>query len=144
MTEIDAAIDLLIRGFARLERGLHPVEERVAGPVRYLHWPERGRRGAEFSEEFFAVDLDPVAALAAVRAAGPGPDHLIAEVSINSQPSTDGYLTAGYEFGSQEPLMLADLTDVNSSPAAGFDIRRLESVAEANRIGDSGCCRYLR
>src|SRR6476469_4393276 len=91
-----AAFDLIIRGFARLEHGVHPVEEAAVGPVRFLRWPERGRRGQEFSEEFFALDQDPAAVLAAVRETRPGPDHLIAEVSVRSGPAQEAYLAAGY------------------------------------------------
>jgi ribosomal protein S18 acetylase RimI-like enzyme len=110
------------------------VEERQSGPVRYLHWTERGRRGAEFSEEFFAVDLDPAEVLAAVRAADPGPDYLIAEIAARSEPAQEAYFAAGYEHGSEEPLMLAEFTDANSTPLSELPVRRLESMAEAERI----------
>src|SRR5687768_14847363 len=92
-------IDPVIRGFARLERGVHPVLELASGPVRFLRWTGPGRRGAEFSEEFFALDLAPAEVLAAVRAAQPGPDHLIAEIAAATRPAADAYLAAGYEFG---------------------------------------------
>jgi ribosomal protein S18 acetylase RimI-like enzyme len=118
-TDLPALIDPVIRGFARLERGVHPVLELASGPVRFLRWPETGRRGAEFSEEFFALDLDPAEVLAAVGAAQPGPDHLIAEIAARTKPATDAYLAAGYEFGSEEPLMMAELTDDNSRPRPG-------------------------
>jgi ribosomal protein S18 acetylase RimI-like enzyme len=95
------------------------VLELESGPVRFLRWPETGRRGAEFSEEFFALDLDPVETLAAVRAAQPGPDHLIAEIAARTQPAADAYLAAGYEFGSDEPLMTAMLSNDNSQPLDG-------------------------
>jgi GNAT superfamily N-acetyltransferase len=128
------AFDLLIRGFARLEHGVHPVEEAAVGPVRFLRWPERGRRGQEFSEEFFALDQDPAAVLAAVRETRPGPDHLIAEVSVRSGPAQEAYLAAGYEFGSQEPLMVADLTDANSTPDPGVAVSRVASMVEVDSL----------
>jgi GNAT superfamily N-acetyltransferase len=129
-----AAFDLIVRGFAHLERSLHPVEERQSGPVRYLHWPQRGRRGAEFSEEFFALDLDPDQVLTAIQAAGPGRDFLIAEVAARKEPAHEAYFAAGFEHGSEEPLMLAELTDANSTPMPQFPVRRLMSMAEAERI----------
>jgi ribosomal protein S18 acetylase RimI-like enzyme len=134
-TEITDLIDPMIRGFARLERGVHPVLELASGPVRFLRWSETGRRGAEFSEEFFAPDLDPAEVLAAVGAARPGPDHLIAEISARTEPATDAYLTAGYEFGSEEPLMMAELTDANSRPQSGKpEPVRVASMTEVEQI----------
>jgi ribosomal protein S18 acetylase RimI-like enzyme len=123
-----------MRGFAQLERGMHPVEERQTGPVRYLRWPERGRRGAEFSEEFFALDLDPEAVLAAVREAEPGLDYLIAEIAARHSPAEAAYFAAGYAHGSDEPLMLAELTDDNSAPDPDRSIPRLTSMIEVERI----------
>ena len=128
------ASDLIIRGFAQLERGVHPVEERQSGPVRYLHWPERGRRGAEFSQEFFAVDLDPETVLAAVREAGPGQDYLIAEVAARNPPAEAAYFAAKYEHGSSEPLMLAELTATNCTPDPDRSILYLTSMADVERI----------
>ena len=134
-TELTDIIDPVIRGFARLERGVYPVLELESGPVRFLRWPETGRRGAEFSEEFFALDLDPAKVLAAVRAARPGPDHLIAEIAARTEPATDAYLAAGYEFGSAEPLLVADLTDDNSLARAGAtEAERVTSMAEVEQI----------
>jgi GNAT superfamily N-acetyltransferase len=130
----ETAFDLIIRGFARLERGVHPVAEGAIGAVRYLRWPERGRRGQEFSEEFFALDLDPVEMLAAVRTAAPGPDHLIADVRTSADSPTDAYLSAGYEFGSQEPLMLAELGDANATAAQDVAVARVESMDAVTRI----------
>lgn len=130
----EAAFDLIIRGFARLERGVHPVVEGVAGPARFLRWPERGRRGQEFSEEFFALDQDPAAVLAAVRETRPGPDHLIAEVSVRNQPAQEAYFAAGYEFGSQEPLMVADLTEANSLPDPSLTCSRVATMGEVDQI----------
>ena len=130
----ETAFGLIIRGFAQLERGVHPVEERGSGPVRWLHWPERGRRGQEFSEEFFALDRDPAEVLAAVRAADPGPDHLIADVRTGPESPQYAYLAAGYEFGSMEPLMLAALSDANSIPLPGIPVLRMRSMAEAEEI----------
>jgi len=132
--DLPDAFDLLIRGFGRLERGVHPVDEGAVGPIRFLRWPERGRRGQEFSEEFFALDQDPNAVLAAVRAAEPGLDHLIAEVSVQSEPAQEAYLAAGYEFGSQEPLMVADLTDANSIPNPAVAVRRVTSMDAVEQI----------
>jgi len=129
-----AAFDLIIRGFARLERGVHPVVEDAAGPVRFLRWPERGRRGQVFSEEFFALDLDPAIVLAVVREAVPGPDHLIAEVSMRSEPAQAAYLAAGYEFGSQEPLMVAELTDANSLPDSALTCSGVATMREVAQI----------
>lgn len=126
-------VDPIVRGFARLERGVHPVEELESGRVRFLRWPGTGRRGAEFSEEFFALDLDSADVLAAVRAARPGPDHLIAEIAARTSPMTDAYLAAGYEYGSDEPLMIADLTDENSRLPVGPP-QRVTSMAEAEQI----------
>jgi ribosomal protein S18 acetylase RimI-like enzyme len=117
-----------------LERGVHPVEERASGAVRWLHWPERGRRGKEFSEEFFALDQDPAEVLAVVGEAGPGPDHLIADVRTASESPQDAYLAAGYEFGSMEPLMLAALSDANSIPLPGIPVLRMRSIEEADEI----------
>lgn len=94
-------------GFAALERPLHPVEERTAGDIPWLHWSGRGRRGAEFSDEFFALDMDPAVVLATIAAARPGPDHLIAEITTAGEPNEAAYIAGGYEFGSREPLMLA-------------------------------------
>src|SRR5687768_17228457 len=133
-TRIAIASDLIMRGFAHLERGVLPVEERQSGPVRYLHWPARGRRGAEFSEEFFAVDLDPAEVLAAIQAAKPGRDYLIAEIAAQFEPAQEAYFAAGYEHGSEEPLMLADLNDANSTPMPELPVRRLTSMADAERI----------
>jgi GNAT superfamily N-acetyltransferase len=133
-TRITVAFDLIRRGFAHLERSLHPVEERQSGPVRYLHWPQRGRRGAEFSEEFFALDLDPEKVLTAVQSIGPGRDYLIAEVAARTQPAREAYFAAGYEHGSEEPLMLAELTDANSTPLPQFPVRRPGSMADVERI----------
>jgi predicted GNAT family acetyltransferase len=126
--------ELLIRGFARLERGVHPVDEGAVGSIRFLRWPERGRRGQEFSEEFFALDQDPDAVLAAVRRAEPGPDHLIAEVSVQSEPAREAYLAAGYEIGSQEPLMAAHLTDANTVPDPDGAVRRVTSMDDVEQI----------
>jgi GNAT superfamily N-acetyltransferase len=128
------AFDLIIRGFAQLERGVHPVEERWSGNVPYLHWPERGRRGQEFSEEFFALDRNAAEVLAAVRDARPGPDHLIADVRTESDSPQGVYLAAGYEFGSQEPLLVADLVDSNSRPPADVPVARLETMAQVERV----------
>lgn len=113
---------------------MQPVEERQSGPVRYLHWPERGRRGAEFSQEFFAVDLDPDVVLAAVREAEPGQDYLIAEIAARKSPAEAAYFAAKYEHGSSEPLMLAELTDANSLPDPELVLSRLASMAEVERV----------
>lgn len=116
-------------GFAALERPLHPVEERTSRGVPYLHWPGRGRRGAEFSEEFFALDLDPAVVLAAVAAANPGPDHLIAEITALGEPNEAAYLAAGYEFGSREPLMIASPVPAGPPPIPVDRVTSLEQVA---------------
>src|SRR6476620_6979997 len=129
-----AAFDLIIRGFARLERGVHPVVEDAAGPVRFLRWPERGRRGQVFSEAFFALDLDPAIVLGVVREASPGPDHLIAEVSMRSEPAQAAYLAAGYEFGAQEALMVAELTDANSLPDSALTCSGVATMREVAQI----------
>jgi predicted GNAT family acetyltransferase len=134
MTDIEIAFELIIRGFARLERGVHPVEQDAVGTVRVLRWPERGRRGQEFSEEFFALDPDPAELLAVARDARPGPDHLIAVVSTEPEPVQAPYLAAGYEFGSREPLMLAELTDANSTADSALVAQRVTTMAEVARI----------
>ena len=51
-----------------------------------------------------------------------------------SEPSTDTYLAAGYEFGSREPLMIAELSDRNSHTARDLPIKSVTSMAEAERI----------
>ncbi|HET7055610.1 MAG TPA: GNAT family N-acetyltransferase [Thermomicrobiales bacterium] len=132
--DLSDALDMIIRGFARLERGVHPVDEDAVGPVRFLRWPERGRRGQEFSEEFFALHPDPAELLAVVREVGPGPDHLIAVVSTEPEPDQAPYLAAGYEFGSREPLMLTALTNANSTPDPALDVHRVTTMAEVARI----------
>jgi GNAT superfamily N-acetyltransferase len=134
MTDIEIAFELIIRGFARLDRGVHPVVVGASGPVRVLRWPVRGRRGQEFSEEFFALDPVPAEFLEAVRVAQPGPDHLIAVVSTGAGPDQSPYLAAGYEFGSQEPLMLAGLTDANSTPDPTLAIQRITTMAQVAQI----------
>ena len=134
-TPLKEIIDPIVRGFARLERGVHPVEELESGRVRFLRWPETGRRGAESSEEFFALDLHPAEVLAIVRGARPGPDHLIAEIAARTSPMADAYLAAGYEYGSDEPLMIANLTDENSRlPVGPPPPQRVTSMAAAERI----------
>ena len=127
-------VDPIIRGFALLERGVHPVLELRSGPIRFLRWPETGRRGAEFSEEFFALDIDPAEVLAAVRAAQPGSDHLIAEISAQMEPATDAWLAAGYEFGSTEPLMAADLSEDNSTPRTGVAAHSVSTMTQVEQI----------
>lgn len=134
MTDVEIAFDLIIRGFARLERGVHPVDESAIGAVRVLGWPERGRRGQEFTEEFFALEPEPVEVLKAVREARPGPDHLIAVVSTGPELVQEPFLTAGYEFGSREPLMLAELTDTNSTPDSAVEVQRVTAMAEVEQI----------
>ena len=134
MADIEIAFDMIIRGFARLERGVHPVVEGALGAVRVLRWPERGRRGQEFSEEFFALDPDPAELLAVVRDARPGLDHLLAVVTSGSEPDQAPYLAAGYGFGSREPLMLAELTDANSTPDSALAVQRVTTMAEVAQI----------
>jgi ribosomal protein S18 acetylase RimI-like enzyme len=134
MTDIATAFDLIIRGFARLERGVHPVVEGAVGTVRVLRWPERGRRGQEFSDEFFALDPNSAELLAVVRDAQPGPDHLIAVVSTGPDPDEGPYLAAGYEFGSREPLMLAALTDANCASDPALEVRRVTTMAQVAQI----------
>lgn len=137
MNLLALAVDADIRGFAALERVVHPVEELISGPVRYLRWPGEGRRGDEFSEEFFPVDLDPAAALRHIRVAKPGPDYLIAEIAATTTPQQESYLTAGYEIGSTEPLMIVELNESNSRIPKNIPIRRLTSIDETELITES-------
>jgi ribosomal protein S18 acetylase RimI-like enzyme len=122
-------IALLWTGFAALERPLHPVEQRQAGPLPWLHWPERGRRGAEWTDEFFAVDLPSAEAIGHVRAAAPSPYHLVAEVAIESGPDPDAWQAAGYEFGSCEPIMIRSLTGGTAPDGSTRRVRTMEEVA---------------
>lgn len=125
---------LMLAGFAALERPLHPVEEHEFDAVPFLHWPTRGRRGQEFTDEFYAIDAEPATVLAAVRSARPGPDHLIAEHSYAQPPDETAWTDAGYEFGSREPIMVANLVDSGLAIPSNMAIARLTRMSDAERI----------
>lgn len=124
--------ELIRTGLAALERPLHPVLERETAGIPYLYWPARGRKGAEFSEEFFAFDIEPGVVLEAVQSAHPGPDHLIAEIAVATSPQADYYRASGYEFGSAEPLMCCELPGTVDSGAG--TTRRVATMADVDAI----------
>jgi GNAT superfamily N-acetyltransferase len=123
-------------GFASLERPFQPVEERVSGRTPYLYWPGPGRRGAEFTEEFYAINADPAATLADIAAAHPGPDHLVSTIDSTQFAQSDAWTTAGYEVGSTEPIMLLALADIPSS-APNLPVTRVSTLSEAEAIAEA-------
>lgn len=130
------ALDGIRHGFAVLERPFQIVDERISGATPYLHWPGTGRKGDEFTEQFYVVDADVAAALIDIAAADPGPDHLVSAISVEHPADDDDWTTAGYEVGSSEPFMAIDLTAI-APPEPGYPVARVTTLDEATRIADA-------
>ena len=109
-------VDRFVTGFLHLEQAMRPVVDSVVAPVRHLHWPETGRRGERWTDEYFALDADPAAVIAAIRSTNPGPHHFLSDVYSSRARADDGYRALGYHLTVFEPLMILDLSLPLKSP----------------------------
>ncbi|HQY30606.1 MAG TPA: GNAT family N-acetyltransferase [Thermomicrobiales bacterium] len=137
MNHRESAIAALALGFAALERPLRPVQHRLVGKTPYLFWSESGRRGDEFTHEFYAIESDPAATMADIATLEIGSDHLVAVITEDEANGVGPWLMAGYAIGSEEPIMLSDL---NLSPATSdvdVQVEPVATIVQAEAIATS-------
>jgi ribosomal protein S18 acetylase RimI-like enzyme len=116
--KLDRLASCFIRGFVQLEQAIRPVAVGNFGPVTMARWPESGRRGETYTEEFFAVEADPRAIITAVHTANPGPNHFVSDIHSYRGPMRDEFKEVGYHYGGSEPFMVLDLTQLMLTESA--------------------------
>ena len=129
------AVDQFVTGFLHLERAMRPVDDSAVPPVRHLHWPETGRRGERWTDEYFALDADPAAVIAAIRSTNPGPHHFLSDIYSSRGRARAMYQALGYHLTVFEPLMILDLSHPLKSPR--HHVEDSVDLAVARRLTDA-------
>lgn len=126
-TAFDGAASIYANNFAALLSIAQAVETRPFPHGIWQHFPNR-RKWYRTTEEFYVLQGDPDAVLAAIRATDAGPDQVIDLIGLDPAQDDPVYRAAGYHFDDVEMLMDRPITPADA--ALPVDPRIVEILSE--------------
>jgi ribosomal protein S18 acetylase RimI-like enzyme len=129
-TAFDGAALVFARLFEQMIRIAQPVEDRPFPYGIWQHFPT-GRKKSDFTDEFYVLQGDPEAKIAAMHAAETGARLYFDVIGTNPSEDDRAYLAAGYRCDWVEILMDRPLT---AEDAARPDDPRIIRTLDSNQI----------
>ncbi|HEY1014945.1 MAG TPA: GNAT family N-acetyltransferase [Herpetosiphonaceae bacterium] len=125
---IDHAIEIFLHGLLGVTNAENQSERRIAGDLPVIHFDDSWDDVRRIGDEFVVSAHAPAAALAAMAAYGPEPDHLI---TLIGRPPSDyaAYVAAGYRQTETEALMAREVAPLPPLDSR-YDVVRIRDSAQ--------------
>lgn len=135
-TAFDGAALVFARLFEQMICIAQPVEDRPFPFGVWQHFPT-GRKKSNFSDEFYVLQGDPAAKLAAMHEADTGPRHYFDVIGVDPAQDDAVYADAGYRCDWIEILMDRPLTPEDAARPLDCRIVRTLDAGQIERLAQA-------